>query len=91
MSQSDRLTVEDADQIAAGVYKALCKTNIVDMAQQLADTLRENERLRIALEHYKAADDGVYQMLAGFKATKDMECPNSIAGRALRNKDTGEK
>ena len=48
-----------------------------------AHAMRENERLRLALEHYKAADDGVYQMLAGFKATKNMCDPNSIAGRAL--------
>lgn len=57
------------------------------VTQQLADTMRENERLREALEHYKYADDGACQLLAGFKATPDMEDPNSIAGQALRNKD----
>ncbi len=46
--------------------------------------MRDNERLRQALQHYKAADDGVYQMLGGLKATKDMEDPDSIAGKALR-------
>ncbi len=61
---------------------------MVRLAKQLLDTMRENGRFRIALEHYKAADDGVYQMLAGFKATKDMECPNSVAGQALRYKDS---
>ncbi len=68
-----------------------------DMAQQLIDTMQreaewsvaamklelENRRLREALEHYRRADDGVYQMLAGFKATKDMRDPNSAAGKAL--------
>lgn len=43
----------------------------------------ENDRLRQALEHYRRADDGVYQMLAGFRATPDMRDPNSVAGKAL--------
>lgn len=59
------------------------------LARHLRDAMRENEQLRKALQHYKAADDGVYQMIAGFRATKDMEDPNSIAGIALRsNKDS---
>lgn len=57
--------------------------NICQLAEQLAAMLRENERLRAALEHYRAADDGVYQMLQGFKARPDMRDPDSVAGKAL--------
>lgn len=56
---------------------------IDDQAKRLHEAKDCISRLRTALESYKAMDDGVYQMLAGFGATKNMQDPNSIAGQAL--------
>lgn len=42
---------------------------------------------REALEHYAKADDGAYQMMAGFKAKTTDKCPNSIANKALATID----
>lgn len=67
----DRLTVEDCECI-----ENACETSTeVRLAKQLADTMRENERLRKALQ--LIADDGLSAQWVG-----------KVAKEALSNKDS---
>lgn len=62
MTQPNKLTIVDVDNIILGAKNAQKNpawkdvgTNIENIAQQLADTMRENERLRQNLMDYEMA------------------------------------
>ena len=70
-------SIQEMDEIGA------TKSMTGKIAKQLAATMRENEMLKLALEHYKYIDDTIYRMRHGLKYTPGTEDPNSRAGKAL--------
>lgn len=66
----DKLTIEECDELAKMGFAAPCMTNVPMgeklnfIGKQLAETMRENERLRMALKEI-AAGENLLETLGG--------------------------
>ncbi len=99
MTQPDRLTIEDVESLdIAGDHYLFIKKNgkneevyLQDIAQHLADTMRENDLLRLALEQITGKLP--YGFLIAGESKSDalgriLDRIQEIASQALSNKDT---
>lgn len=72
MTQPDKLTIEQVDALVAEPRLSQADNNIAAVAKQLADTMRENERL--ARENYELKEkDGLRQALRKLDRNKDSD------------------